>query len=133
MIVVDSSAIIAILKQEPDAASFARVFVGGTSLLMSAGTFLECGLVVRSRLGDQGMKELIAMAAHIRLEVVPVDEKQALIGIEAFRRYGRGSGHPANLNFGDCFAYALAMTRSVPLLFKGDDFVHTDVVPALPA
>jgi ribonuclease VapC len=133
MIVVDSSAIIAILKQEPDAASFARVFVGGTSLLMSAGTFLECGLVVRSRLGDQGMKELIAMAAHIRLEVVPVDEKQALIGIEAFRRYGRGSGHRANLNFGDCFAYAISMTRSVPLLFKGDNFVHTDVVPALPA
>lgn len=131
MIALDSSAIVAILKQESDAGLIARALAEERRLLMSAGSYIECAIVISSKLGDRGMEEFRALLAHLRVEIVPVDERQALLGVEAHRRYGRGSGHPANLNFGDCFSYALAKSRNLPLLFKGDDFVHTDIEPAL--
>lgn len=80
--------------------------------------------------GEVGPRAVQELCAGLLLEVVPVD-MQVHIGYEAFLQYGRGSSHRASLNFGDCFAYALAKTRNLPLLFKGDDFIHTDIVPAL--
>jgi ribonuclease VapC len=131
MIVVDSSALVAILKQEPDAGILARSLATQSRRLISAATYLECGVVTLSKLGAAGLAELDGLASHLMLELVPFDDEQARAGVNAHRRYGRGSGHPAKLNFGDCFSYALARTRNLPLLFKGDDFVHTDIRPAL--
>lgn len=98
---------------------------------MSAGTALECGIVVASKFGPLGPERLSRLIRFSEIDIVPFDEAQASIGIDARFRYGRGSGNSAKLNFGDCFAYALAKARNLPLLFKGDDFSHTDVVPAL--
>lgn len=102
---------------------------GAERRLLSAASLLEASMVTL-RKGDEKQR-LDMLVRQVRLEIVPVSESDAAIGADAFRRYGRGSGHPANLNFGDCFAYALARSRNLPLLFKGDDFVHTDIVPAL--
>lgn len=131
MIALDSSAIVAILKQEEDASRIALVLAEERRLLMSAGSYIECAIVADSKLGVQGLKAFDALLAHLKVELVPVDERQARLGVEAHRRFGRGSGHPAKLNFGDCFSYALARSRGLPLLFKGGDFVHTDIQPAL--
>ena len=87
--------------------------------------------MIRSKLGADGIGEFEGLSRRIRIEIIPFDEAQMRMAIDANLRYGRGSGHPAQLNFGDCFAYALARSRNLPLLFKGDDFIHTDVVPAL--
>lgn len=131
MVVVDTSAIIAIMKGEPERHLYLD-FLGKTGdACMSAGTLLECGIVVGSNIGDAGLETMQELFGQLSLQVVPVDASQSRIGYQAFRRYGRGLGHPAQLNFGDCFAYALARTRNLPLLFKGDDFIHTDIVPAL--
>ena len=131
MIVVDSSAVIAILNQEPDAPLIARSLAAASRRLIGAATYLECTLVIRSKLGADGIGEFEGLSRRIRIEIIPFDEAQMRMAIDANLRYGRGSGHPAQLNFGDCFAYALARSRNLPLLFKGDDFIHTDVVPAL--
>jgi ribonuclease VapC len=82
---------------------------------------------MQTRFGDTGAGDLDLLLARLRIEVVPVTEEQARIGRRAFRRFGKGQRHPARLNFGDCFAYALAIVEGEPLLFKGNDFVHTDV------
>lgn len=131
MTVVDSSALVAVLKQEPDALLIAQALATQGSLLIAAPTYLECGVVVLSKLGSAGLAELEGLTTHLRLDIVPFDSALARIGFEAFRRYGRGTGHRAQLNFGDCFSYALAKSRNLPLLFKGDDFIHTDIEPAL--
>ncbi|MER2534880.1 MAG: type II toxin-antitoxin system VapC family toxin [Rhizobiaceae bacterium] len=131
MIVIDTSVVIAVLKNEPDAATLIRRMAAASVRHMSAGSIVECGIVVGANYGDAGLEAMRQLCASLSLDVIPVDADQARTGYEAFRRYGRGSGHPANLNFGDCFSYALARTRHLPLLFKGDDFIHTDVVPAL--
>jgi ribonuclease VapC len=90
---------------------------------------LEAGIVTVHR-GNEHSR-LMELVKRTGLEIVTMSEAEAFAGISAFRRYGRGSKHPAKLNFGDCFAYALAKTRNLPLLFKGDDFIHTDIEPAL--
>lgn len=131
MIVVDSSALIAILKQEPDASALAEALAIRSPLFIAAPSYLECGIVVLSKFGPAGLAELEGLASHLKLDVVAFDGPLARIGLQAFRRYGRGSGHRAGLNFGDCFSYALASSRNLPLLFKGDDFLHTDIEPAL--
>ena len=129
--VIDTSALIAILKQEPDAAEIIACLGGAERRLLSAGTALECGIVVASKFGPLGRERLSQLIRLSGIEIVPFDEAQVRIGIDARLRYGRGSGNSAKLNFGDCFAYALAKARNLPLLFKGDDFIHTDVEPAL--
>jgi len=98
---------------------------------LSAGSLLECGIVIGSKHGEAGLSALRELCTGLSLETVAVDSHQSRIGYESHRRFGRGSGHRAGLNFGDCFAYALAKSRNLPLLFKGDDFIHTDIEPAL--
>ena len=99
---------------------------------LSAANFVKAAIVIdgsRDPIASRRFDELLKEAAIV---VEPVTEAQARIAREAFRDFGKGSGHPAELNFGDCFAYALAKASGEPLLFKGDDFSHTDLVPALP-
>lgn len=124
--IVDSSAIIAVLKQEHDGAGFAAALQSGPASV-SAATLLETYLVGRPERYED-VDELVLQAD---LEVVPFDAEQLRVARDAHARYGRGSGSPARLNLGDCISYALAKVRDEPLLFKGDDFRHTDVTPAL--
>lgn len=129
--IVDTSALMAIILDEPEAEACALAIEEATISRMSAANWLEAGIVVDA-IGDaiasRRLDELIRQAG-IRIE--PLTPEQAAIGREAYRDFGRGSGHPAQLNFGDCFAYALAQSLGEPLLFKGKDFGHTDVAPAL--
>ena len=124
--VIDTSALICILLSEPEAAWYAKTLVQGSTPVLSAVNWLETMRVVVSRRGEagrQGMDELLTIA---RVVVAPVDARLAQMALDAWLRYGKGR-HPAGLNFGDCFAYALAKQRGEPLLFKGDDFSKTDV------
>jgi ribonuclease VapC len=130
-LVIDSSAIIAILQDESDARSLASCLEQAASCIMSTATFMECGTVMAHKFGKAGLRDLRTLIELLETELVPVSREHAEIGMAAYERYGRGSGHPARLNYGDCFSYALAKARNLPLLFKGDDFIHTDVVPAL--
>ncbi|GAA2881310.1 ribonuclease VapC [Aminobacter niigataensis] len=129
MIVIDTSALFAFLAAEPEAEDVARVMYG-SPVLVCAPTWAETGIVVSNRLGPDGLDRLQQLAQALQFDVA-FDRGLADAAVDAHRRFGRDSGHLANLNFGDCFAYALAKTRNVPLLFKGDDFIHTDIVPAL--
>lgn len=124
--VIDTSAIVAIAINEPDAAELEVRIADDPVRLISAAILLEATIVLESRLGDAGGRELDLWLLKIGAEVVSVDAEQADAARRAWRRYGKGR-HPAALNYGDCFSYALAMTRGEPLLFKGDDFVKTDV------
>jgi ribonuclease VapC len=129
--VIDTSAIIAILLAEPERATFADAIAADPVKLISVVGFVEASFVMLSRKREPGLADLHAFLADGEIGRVPVDERQADAAIEAFRRFGRGR-HPAALNIGDCFAYALAKTTGEKLLFKGDDFARTDVAPALP-
>ena len=124
--VVDTSALIALLGMEAEAARVAAALESEATRLISAATVVETGLVIESRYGAQGARELDLLIAKAELSIQPVTAEQAEVAREAWRRYGKGR-HPAGLNFGDCFSYALARTSGEPLLFKGDDFIHTDI------
>jgi ribonuclease VapC len=100
-------------------------------VLVSAPAWVEAGIVVGNKLGLDGVRRLHALAAGLQFEIVAFDQHLAEVAVSAHVRFGRGSGHPANLDLGDCFSYALAKSRNLPLLFKGNDFIHTDIVPAL--
>ena len=129
--IIDTSAIIAILRDEPEAPSHARAIADATRRRVSAVNFVESAAVIDASgdpIATRRFDDFI-QAAHISIE--PVTEVQARIARYAYRDFGKGSGHPAKLNFGDCFAYALAKETDEPLLFKGDDFAHTDIVPVL--
>lgn len=126
--IVDSSALIAMIKREPGAAAF-TVALGQPHCRMSVANWVEATMVAE-RLSPSSGREFDAIVADAEIELVPVTVEQAQIAREAHRRYGRGSGSPARLNFGDCFAYALAIEAGEPLLYKGDDFTHTDVQSA---
>jgi len=130
--IVDSSALIAILRNEPEAASYARAIEMSRLRRVSAVNYVEAAIVIdlsRDPVASRRFDELFRVA---ELAIEPVDEVQAKLAREAYRDFGRGSGHKAGLNFGDCFAYALAQSTGEPLLFKGDDFAATDVASALP-
>ncbi|MEX2318331.1 MAG: type II toxin-antitoxin system VapC family toxin, partial [Bauldia sp.] len=99
---------------------------------LSAASFLEIAIVIDSRRDPTVARRFDAFLASANITIEPVTERQARVAREAYRDYGKGSGHPARLNFGDCFAYALARDLNEPLLFKGDDFRHTDIKPAIP-
>jgi ribonuclease VapC len=129
--VVDSSAVVAILRNEPDAPRFAKALEQSEWPIMSAGTLLELGIVALRREGAPLVNDLFELMSVSRIEVISVSEGQARTAIEAYGRFGRGSGHPARLNYGDCFSYALAKARNLPLLYKGDDFARTDIRSAL--
>lgn len=130
-LVVDTSVLIAILNREPEGRDFAAACHSADTLLISAGTMHEVNcVVIRNDLSD-GIARLGLLVERLQLAIVPFDLEQLAAARVAYVRYGRGTEHPAGLNMGDCFAYALARTRNLPLLFKGDDFVHTDIEPAL--
>ena len=129
--ILDTSAVIAILRDEPDAAAFAEAIEQAARRRISAVNYVEAAAVIdgsRDPIASRRFDELLR-EADVTIEAV--SENQARIARAAYRDFGRGSGHPAKLNFGDCFAYALAKARREPLLFKGDDFAHTDVRRAL--
>jgi ribonuclease VapC len=128
--VVDASALIAILLLEPEAERFARAIVEARTRLLSAASLLEAGIVIEGRLGPMAGGDLDEFLADVGLEIEPVTAHQVGIARRAYRTYGRGN-HPAGLNFGDCFAYALAKATGLPLLFKGSDFAQTDITSGI--
>lgn len=127
--IIDTSAVIAILWDEPERGAFNDAIVHAGVRQMSTATFVEASLAVESSRGYDGLRDFDLFIATAGIELVPVDVDQARIAREAFHRYGRGRS-PAGLNYGDCFAYALAKATGLPLLFKGGDFSQTDIEPA---
>jgi ribonuclease VapC len=129
--IVDTSALIAILRDEPEARSCAEAIAAAAGCRLSAASFVEAAAVIdgsRDPIASRRFDELVHDA---RLVIEPVTEAQARIARAAYRDFGKGSGHKAQLNLGDCFAYALAKATGEPLLFKGNDFAHTDLKSAL--
>lgn len=124
--VLDSSAVIALLLDEPDADAMRLAIADSATRLMSAATFVEVSLVIENRSGEAGGRELDLLISRLGIVIVPVDAEQAAEARRAWRRYGRGR-HAAGLNYGDLFSYALTRTTGEPLLFKGEDFTRTDV------
>lgn len=134
MIVVDTSAIVAIFKVEANAQQLAQTIERDPTPIMSAASVMECSIVIRAAklLADTEAEAwLDEMLGKARIDVRPVTAEQLAIARVAHVKYGKGTGHPAQLNFGDCFAYALAKAMDVPLLYKGNDFAQTDIRSAL--
>jgi len=129
-VIVDSSALVAILRNEDDAARFAKALANAGTAAMSAVNWVEAAVVVDSARDPVASRRFDELINASEIEVVPVTASQAALARQAYRDFGRGSGSPAQLNFGDCFAYALATEGREPLLFKGDDFGHTDITAA---
>ena len=129
--VVETSAMLAILQDEPERRAFNEALEAADSRVMSVASFVEVSIVVYARHGAEGIHDLDRFLQRAQVELVVVDQEQGRVARDAFRRFGKGR-HPAGLNFGDCFAYALAAVLGQPLLYKGEDFAKTDVVPAVP-
>jgi ribonuclease VapC len=128
-LIVDTSAIIAILRDEPDAAAFAEAIAKASRRSLSAANFVESAAVIDGSNDPIASRRFDDLLREAQFVIEPVTEVQARVARDAYRDFGKGR-HPAGLNFGDCFAYALARVSGEPLLFKGDDFKHTDVEPA---
>jgi ribonuclease VapC len=130
MVVVDTSAVVAVFKREADARDLIERLESFPKRLMSAASFFEAAIVCEEWAKPAPPKDFDLTVATLRLEIVPASPSQMAIACEAHRRFGKGRGKPAVLNFGDCFAYALAKELKAPLLFKGDDFAQTDLTRA---
>lgn len=129
--IVDTSAVVAILRAEPEAARCAEAVEAAHRRRISAANYLEAAVVIdgsRDPVVSRRFDEFIKIA---QIEIEAVTQRQAELARAAYRDFGKGSGHPARLNFGDCFAYALASDTGEPLLFKGEDFGHTDIARVL--
>jgi ribonuclease VapC len=126
-VIVDTSALIAILRDEPDARAFAEAIQAADHARISAATYVEIGAVIDAARDPVASRRVDELLDAGRISVEPVTATQARIAREAYRDFGKGSGHPAGLNFGDCFAYALARETDEALLFKGNDFSKTDI------
>lgn len=131
MIVIDTSALVAILNHEPERTAFFEAIAAADRRLVSAVTYQEAGQVLFARRGINGLYDLEDLLAFIKAEIIPHDLHLAAFAIAAFQRYGKGIDPQARLNFCDCAAYALAKAMDSPLLFKGNDFAATDVRPAI--
>jgi ribonuclease VapC len=129
--IVDSSAVIAILRAEPDAAAFAQAIAAAAERRMSAVNFVESAALIDASRDPIASRRFDDFMQEAGIAVEAVTEAQARIAREAYRDFGKGSGHPARLNFGDCFAYALAKAMREPLLYKGEDFARTDIASGL--
>ena len=129
--IVDTSAIVAILRAEADARSLAGAIAGANIRRVSAVSYAEAAAVIDGSRSPVASRRFDDFFREAELVIEPVTAEQARVAREAYRDFGKGSGHAAQLNFGDCFAYALARALGEPLLFKGDDFRHTDIAPAL--
>ena len=125
--IVDTSALIAIFKDEPEAGDALNFLENADNLKISNGTMFECVIVLQSQLGAAGVQKLHAALSVGDIQQVPVNDEQVRIIEKGFVRYGKGQGGKAGLNFGDCFAYALAKETGETLLCKGNDFIHTDI------
>ena len=128
--IIDASALVAVLEGEDRSAELLEL-LRANPLALSAVTYVETAVVTDGRRDATLSRQFDTLLERLAVEVVAVTPEQAVIAREAYRDFGRGSGHPARLNFGDCFSYALAVVRDEPLLFVGDDFTHTDVRAAL--
>ena len=128
--VIDTSALVAILADEPERETFVNALEQADVRTLSAATFVEISVVLEARHGAEGVRQLDLFLDRAGIEIVPVNEEHALEARRAFGRFGKGR-HEAGLNFGDCFSYALAIISGEALLFKGDDFSHTDVERAV--
>jgi ribonuclease VapC len=126
-VILDTSALVAILRDEPEAESFATAMEGADVRRLSAANFVELASFIDSRRNAYASRRVDDLLDRATITIEPVTERQARIAREAYRDFGKGSGHAAGLNFGDCFAYALAKDLDEPLLFKGNDFAETDV------
>lgn len=128
--VIDSSAVVAVLRDEPERRSFNELIEQAEQCLMSAVSFVEASMVLESRMGYDGLRDFDLFVLKAGIEIATVDMEQAKIARMAFRKFGKGR-HAANLNFGDCFSYALAKSMDAALLFKGNDFSQTDIEAAV--
>ena len=124
--VLDTSAILAILQDEPERRLFNEAIEAAETRVLSTASFVECSLILESRYGPDGVRDLDLFISKAQIILAPVDDEQANLARRAFREYGKGR-HSAGLNYGDCFSYALAVARNEALLFKGGDFSRTDV------
>jgi ribonuclease VapC len=129
--IVDSSAIIAILRDEPEAPACAKAIASAKARRVSAVSYVEAAVVIDVGRDPVASRRFDDLCREAQLVIEPVTESQARIAREAYRDFGKGSGHSAALNFGDCFSYALAKATGEPLLFKGDDFTRTDLAPSI--
>lgn len=129
--IVDTSALLAVILGEPDAEWFLGVMSDAEELAVSAASLVEALIVAEAKAGREAADDLQALLADLECAVVSVDEDQAIVAVEGWRRFGKGR-HPASLNLGDCYAYAAAKTLGRPLLFKGADFAQTDVESVAP-
>lgn len=129
--IIDTSALVAILRDEPDAARYAEAIAGASERRVSAATHVEIAAVIDGAGDPIASRRLDELFREARIVIEPVTASQAQLARQAYHDFGKGRGNAAKLNFGDCFAYALASERSEPLLFKGDDFARTDVACAL--
>jgi ribonuclease VapC len=129
-VIIDTSAVSAIFFKEPDAARFAEKIAQADTCSMSTATFVELSMVIESQLGQQALRECDRFLDRAGVALESVTAEQAHLARQAFLDYGKGR-HPARLNFGDCFSYALAKVMQEPLLFKGNDFRKTDIEAAL--
>ena len=125
--IIDTSALVAILRGESDAEIYADAIRSAEERRMSAASYLELGIVIDSGLDPVASRRVDEMIEAMSISIEPVTPTQARIARDAHRDFGRSSRHRAHLNFGDCFSYALSIERNEPLLFKGDDFGHTDI------
>jgi ribonuclease VapC len=130
MIAIDTSALLAILFGEPERDQFQAILDQTSGAVISSGTLIEARMVAHGRAGDAMVELLDNLIVQAQIAVEPVSESQTEMAHAAFVRYGKGNGHPAQLNFGDLFGYALAKVLGIPLLFKGNDFAATDIVAA---
>jgi ribonuclease VapC len=124
--VVDTSVLVAVLQNEPERRKFNEAIEAAETRSMSTASFLETSIILESRFGADGVRDLDLFIAKAQISLVSVDEEQAHLARDGFRKYGKGR-HPAGLNYGDCFSYALARSRDEALLFRGQDFLKTDV------
>jgi ribonuclease VapC len=131
MIVVDTSALLSILQEEPDARTYAEAIAEADPALLSAASLAEAGIVMLNRHGLKGLGKLYRLVEEAGLRVESVTAEQARQAVEAYAAYGKGRKSGAALNYGDCFPYALAKATGLPLLFKGSDFERADVASAL--
>jgi len=129
-VTIDTSAIIAILWDEPERGAFNDAIAQAGKRQMSAATFVEASMVIEASRGYEGLRDFDLFVAAAGIELVPVDAEQAQLARQAFHNYGKGH-HTAGLNYGGCFSYALAKATGLPLLFKGDDFLQTDIEAAV--
>jgi ribonuclease VapC len=131
--VIDTSALIALLLAEPETLRFVEAIAAANRRLVAAPSYFETAIVMVSRSGPEAKEKVDRLMVELGIEIVPFTPDQAILAVSAYEQFGKGTGHAAGLNFGDCFSYALAKHTGEPILFKGNDFSHTDLAVAVPA